>query len=46
MKKDNKRRLVGALGGAGGTLVLYTMLSIVIFPDLWSYEELEHSFVL
>ena len=38
MKKDNKRALVRALGSAGGALVLGTMLSIVIIPDLWSYE--------
>jgi hypothetical protein len=38
MKKDNRRRLVGALGGAGGALVLGTMLSIVIFPDGWGLE--------
>jgi len=38
VKKDNRRRLVGALGGAGGALVLGTMLSIVIFPQGWSEE--------
>jgi hypothetical protein len=31
MKKDDKRRLVGALEGAGGALVLYTMISIAFF---------------
>jgi hypothetical protein len=38
MKKDNKRRLVGALGGGGGALVLGTMLSYLTLPHLWSWE--------
>jgi len=39
MKKDRKhRRLVGALGGAGGALVLGTMVHYLIWPQQWSWE--------
>ncbi len=37
MKRDSKRRLVGALGGGGGAMVFGTMLSYLIFP-LWKWQ--------
>jgi hypothetical protein len=37
-KKSQHDRLVGALGGAGGTLVLIPLLDYLLLPRIWSLE--------
>ena len=37
-KKSRHDRLVGALGGAGGTLVLSPLLDYLLLPRIWSLE--------
>jgi len=37
-KKNRHDRLVGALGGAGGTLVLSPLLDYLLLPSIWNPE--------
>jgi len=37
-KQSLRNRLVGALGGAGGTLVLAPLLNYLLLPGIWNVE--------
>jgi hypothetical protein len=38
MSKSKKDRLVGGLGGAGGSLALGTLLSYILWNHIWVWE--------